>query len=179
MSSSLSSPIKLPKLNSVAEFFAQALAIETEASDRYALLADQMEVHNNRKIAEIFRKMARIELQHRDEIARRAGAAVVEGRPASFTWVGPDGPEAIDLEAVHYLMTPYRALMLARLNEVRAVEYFEAIAATTTDPEIAAFAAEMAEDERNHVTWVDKWLEEFKPDDPDWDEDPDPPIYSE
>lgn len=171
--------IKPPKLNSIAEFFAQALAIEMEATERYTLLADQMEVHNNREIAEIFRKMALIEAEHRDEVARRAGDALVAGRPASFSWTGPDGPETIDFEDVHYLMTPYRALTLARFNEERAAKYFEDIAAAATDPEIAAFAAEMAEEERSHVAWVDQWLEKFKPDDPGWDEDPDPPVYSE
>ncbi|MCL2716571.1 MAG: ferritin family protein [Alphaproteobacteria bacterium] len=170
--------VKPPQLNSVAEFFAQALAIETEASERYGLLADQMEVHNNREITAIFRKMANIEAKHRDEIRRRAGDALVEGRPASFTWLGPDGPEAIDLEAVHYLMTPYRALMLARYNEERAAKYFEAIAQATTDPEIAVFAAELARDEHEHVAWVDKWLEQYPAED-NAEEDPDPPVYSE
>lgn len=178
MSHSASS-IKPPKLNSVEEFFAQALAIEMEATERYTLLADQMEVHNNREIAEIFRKMALIEAEHRDEVARRASGALVGGRPANFSWTGPEGPETLDLEDVHYLMTPHRALSLARFNEQRAVEYFEAIAAAATDPEIAAFAAEMAAEERSHVAWVDQWLEKYKPDDPDWDDDPDPPIYSE
>jgi rubrerythrin len=168
-----------PRLNSVAEFFAQALAIEVEATERYTLLADQMEVHNNKEIAAIFRKMAQIEGEHRDEVARRAGDALVGGRPASFSWTGPDGPEAIDFQAVHYLMTPRRALMLARFNEERAVKYFEAIAAAATDPEISAFAAEMAEDERHHVVWVDQWLEKVRPDDPSWDEDPDPPVHLE
>jgi rubrerythrin len=168
-----------PKLSSVAEFFAQALAIEVEAAERYNLLADQMEVHNNKEIAAIFRKMALIEAEHRNEIARRAGDALVAGRPASFSWTGPDGPEAIDCEDVHYLMTPYRALTLARFNEERAVKYFEAIAAAAVDPQIAAFAAEMAADERNHVIWVDQWLEQFAPDEPGWDEDPDPPVHSE
>jgi len=168
-----------PKLNSVAEFFAQALAIEVEATERYNLLADQMEVHNNKEIAAIFRKMALIEAEHRNEIARRAGNALVAGRPASFSWTGPDGPEAIDCADVHYLMTPRRALMLARFNEERAVKYFEAIAAAAIDPQIAAFAAEMAADERNHVVWVDQWLEQVAPDEPGWDEDPDPPVHSE
>ncbi len=168
-----------PKFNSVAEFFAQALAIEVEATERYNLLADQMEVHNNREIAAIFRKMALIEAEHRNEIARRAGDALVGGRPASFSWTGPDGPEAIDFEDIHYLMTPYRALMLARFNEERAVKYFEAIAAAAIDPQIAAFAAEMAADERNHVIWVDQWLGQFAPDEPGWDDDLDAPVHSE
>ena len=168
-----------PTFESVAEFFAQALAIEIEASERYDELADQMEVHNNHHIAEIFRKMARIEGLHRDEIKRRAGDALVGGRPASFSWLAPEGPEAINLHDVHYKMTPRQALMLARHNEERATEYFEAIAREATDPEIKAFALTMAEDERHHVELVDKWLEKYDPDDPDWDEDLDPPVIQE
>lgn len=168
-----------PAFETVAEFFAQALAIEVEASERYEALAEQMEVHNNARVAAIFRKMAAIEAEHRNEITRRAGDSLVGGRPARFTWTGPDGPEAIDLSDAHYLMTPRQALMLARHNEERAVKYFEAIAASATDPEILAFAATMAEDERHHVVWVDKWLERYEADDPDWDEDPDPPVLSD
>jgi rubrerythrin len=177
--SDVSRPVEPPTFNSIAEFFAQALAIEVEAAERYVLLADQMEVHNNKEIAAIFRKMASIEAEHRDEVARRAGDALVAGRPASFSWTGPDGPEAADFDQLHYLMTPRQALRLARFNEERAVKYFEAVAAAASDPAIAAFAAEMAEDERNHVVWVDQWLEKFAPDEPDWDEDMDPPVYSE
>lgn len=172
-------PGEPPRFDSVAEFFAQALAIEIEASERYDELADQMEVHNNRTIADIFRKMAKIEGQHRDEIKKRAHASLVAGRPASFSWLAPEGPEAIDLHEVHYKMTPRQALMLARHNEERAVRYFEAIAAAAIDPEIRAFAATMAEDERRHVALVDHWLGQYDPDDPDWAEDLDPPVISE
>ena len=168
-----------PKFSSVAEFFAQALAIEIEASERYDELADQMETHNNHTIAGIFRKMAKIEGLHRDEIKRRAGEALVGDRPASFSWLAPEGPEAIDFSDVHYKMTPRQALMLARHNEERATKYFEAIAEAATDPEIKVFAATMADDERQHVALVDKWLEKYEADDPNWDEDPDPPVYSE
>jgi len=138
-----------------------------------------MEVHNNREITKIFRRMADIEAKHRDEIRRRAGDALVEGRPAHFTWLGPEGPEAIDLEEVHYLMSPRRALMLARYNEERAAEYFEAIVKQSTNPEIAIFAAELARDEHEHVAWIDQWLEKYGPDDDTDDDDPDPPVYSE
>ncbi len=168
-----------PKFESIADFFAQALAIEVEAAERYTLLADQMEVHNNKEIAAIFRKMALIEGEHREEIARRARNALVAGRTATFSWTGPDGPEATEFGQLHYLMTPRQALRLARFNEERAVKYFEAVAEAATDPVIAAFAKEMAQDERNHVVWVDQWLAQFGADDPSWDEDPDPPVYSE
>jgi rubrerythrin len=168
-----------PTFNSVAEFFAQALAIEVEATERYTLLADQMDVHHNKEIAAIFRKMAAIESEHRDEVARRAGDALVADRPANFSWTDPEGPETTELDELHYLMTPRQALMLARHNEERAVQYFEAIAAAATDPAIAAFANDMAKEERTHVDWVDQWLTKFPADEPGWDDDPDPPVYSE
>ncbi|MCL2715137.1 MAG: rubrerythrin, partial [Alphaproteobacteria bacterium] len=79
---------------------------------------------------------------------------------------------------VHYLMTPYRALMLARYNEERAAMYFQAIAQATTNHEIAVFAAELARDEREHMVWVDKWLLQYPPEDRDHDHDLDPPAYS-
>lgn len=165
--------------DSVAAFFAQALAIEVEAAERYTLLADQMEVHNNKEIAEIFLKMAAIEAEHRSEIVRRAGDALPTGVPANVSWTNPDGPEAIAFEDVHYLMTPRQALLLARFNEERAARYFESISAAATDPQIAAFAAEMAADERLHVSWVDRWLETFAAEEPDRADDPDPAVYSE
>lgn len=172
-------PGEPPRFNSPAEFFAQALAIEIEASERYAEIADQMEVHNNHRIAEIFRKMAHIESLHRDEIKRRAGDALIGGRPASFSWLAPEGPESIDLGDVHYKMTPRQALMLARHNEERATAYFEAIAEAAADPEIRAFAQTMADDERHHVALIDKWLDKYDPDDVDWSEDLDPPVISD
>lgn len=170
--------LKIPQISSVTEFFAQALAIEEEASERYNLLADQMEVHNNTEIAAIFRKMANIEALHREEIARRAGNRLVGGKPAVFSWLGPDGPESTEFEDVHYLMTPHQALRLARFNEVRATKFFEGIASNATDAEIKAVAEEMARDEREHVMWVDEWMKKF-PEETEVLDDPDPPVYSE
>jgi rubrerythrin len=167
----------LPPLTSVAEFYAQALAIEAEAAERYILLAEQMEVHNNREIALIFRKMAEAENKHREQIAIKAGGVLAAGLPASFSWLRPDGPEVHGFQDVHYLMTPYHALLLARHNEERAVEFFEAIVETTSDPQIKAAAAELAAEERMHVAWVDDWLTQYPPPPPGWDDDPDPPRY--
>jgi rubrerythrin len=163
----------------VAEFFSQALAIEIEASERYGLLADQMDVHNKREIAEIFRKMAEIEGKHRDEIQRRAADARVDADLVRSSWFGPSGPEAIPFEDIHYLMSPHQALHLARRCEESAVAFYEAIATTALDPQVRRFAEEMAGDERHHVAWLDQWLKRFPPPEPGWDEDPDPPIYSE
>ena len=46
----------------------QAYAMELEASTRYAEFADQMEVANNREVADLFRKLAGIEKLHASKI---------------------------------------------------------------------------------------------------------------
>src|SRR5512134_4189528 len=51
-----------------SEFLARAWAMEVEAVERYSTLADAMEEHNNPEVAELFRKLARIEQLHADGI---------------------------------------------------------------------------------------------------------------
>ncbi len=171
----------LPDINicSTAEFYAQALAIEIEASDRYTLLAEQMEVHNNAEVAGIFRRMAELEMQHHDEICARAGDLLVGGKKARFSWILPEGPEVTEFEKVHYLMGPYQALDIAKRNEQRAAVWFESIAKHTADPEIKRVAEQMASDEREHVSWVENWMKRYPPAESGWDEDWDRPVYSE
>ena len=56
---------KLPR--TVEEFMAYACAMEVEATERYAELAELMDTHHNREVAELFAKLARIEGKHRDQ----------------------------------------------------------------------------------------------------------------
>jgi rubrerythrin len=174
--------IDLPDVASIcntAEFYAQALAIEIEASDRYKLLAEQMEVHNNAEVADIFHRMAALEIQHHDEILARTGDLLLGGKKAQFSWILPDGPEVTEFDKVHYLMSPYQALEIAKRNEERAAIWFEAIAKHTADPEIRRVAEQLASEEREHVSWVENWMKRYPPAEPGWDEDWDRPIYSE
>ena len=45
-------------IHSAPELIAYTCALESEAADRYQELADQMEVHNNPEVAELFRKLS-------------------------------------------------------------------------------------------------------------------------
>ena len=47
-----------------ADFMVQAYMMENDARDRYSEFADQMEVHNNLEVAQLFRRLARIEGLH-------------------------------------------------------------------------------------------------------------------
>lgn len=162
------------------EFFARAQAIETEAGERYAELADQMEVHNNREVAALFRKMAEIEAKHARNILARAGDRALPKLPLTARlWDEPEGPETTATGDTHYLMTPYHALELALANEERAARYFSRVAAATANAAIRALAVEIAAEEAEHVALIKAWLAKYPKPEADWAEDPDPPIYSE
>ena len=164
---------KLP--HTVQEFMAYAWAMEVEAAERYAELAEQMDTHHNAEVAGLFAKLARIEGKHRDQIAAQMGWT----RPpdtASFRWETPEGPETTDYGDLHYLMQPYHALKLAEHNEERAAGFFERFAAAKLPAEVRAAALEMAADVREHVRLIREWLAKYPEPEPGWDEDPDPPA---
>ncbi len=160
---------------SVAEFMRQAHALEAEAAERYAELAELMAAHNNREIAELFAKLARIEGKHRDQVRSRLDAAPA-GEAELFRWETPEGPETTDYGELHYLMQPWHALKLAEHNERRALEFFERFAAARVPAAVRAAALEMAAEEREHVRLIGEWLAKVPAPEPGWDDDPDPPA---
>ena len=167
---------RLPR--TVEEFMAYAYAMEVEAAERYAELADQMDTHHNCAVSELFAKLSRIEGKHRDQIAARMGWM----RPPEtevFRWTTPEGPETTDYGELHYLMQPWHALKLAEHNEQRAVEFFERFADEGLPDEVRAAAREMAADEREHVRLIREWLAKVPEPEAGWDEDMDPPAVAD
>jgi len=163
-----------PKVASLADLFALAWQIEADAVERYRLLADQMETHNNPELVKVFRDLARAEGIHADEIRRLAGDIDVVAHASRIGgWKG-DGPEEADLSAAHYLMTPWHALQMALVGEKRALEFFTGIVETTKDAKIRQMAAEFVEEEAEHVNLVHRLLRKYRPPAESWAEDPDP-----
>lgn len=67
-----------------------AYVMEMEAAERYAELADQMQIHNNHDVAELFAKLAAIEGKQAEKVAGGEGVAARPGRkPWDYKWVGP------------------------------------------------------------------------------------------
>ena len=158
------------------ELMAQACALEAEAAERYAELAELMRAHHNAEVAELFSKLARIEGLHRDKILVQMGWETPPD-PDAFRWQTPEGPETPDFADLHYLMTPWHALKLAEHNEQRAAEFFERLAAHADLPDdLRAAAAESAAEEREHVQLIRAWLARIPEPDAGWDEDADPPL---
>ena len=162
---------------SMAELLAHALTIELEAVQSYQDLAQQMQQCGNDEVAGLFEKTSALETEHAEKIRQTAGdIELPELAPWEYRWPGLESPENIDLAGVHYLMTPHQALTLALENETAAMAFFEAATKSCTDDRVKSLAREFADDERQHVAWMQDWLSKFTPPGDDWDYDPDPPA---
>lgn len=167
-------------IKSVEELLAHALAMETEAAERYAELADQMAVHNNKEMAALFQKLAEIEQQHVHHVSDLSkGAELPRIPPWEYRWPGASSPEAIDADDVHYLTRPYQAIELALRHERRGAEFYADLARGAKRVDVRELAARLAAEEEEHVHWLEQWLARYPKPEGDWDEDPDPPNIPE
>jgi rubrerythrin len=172
--------MRIPAIEQSYEgFMSRAYAIEIEAVERYTQFADQLEGHNNREVAAVFRKLAEIEGLHAKHILGEMGWPSLPVMPVPYACGGPEGPETAPFDSLHYLMQPYHALEIALRCELDAVKYFEDIAAASTDERVRAAATGMAAEEREHVTLMREWMRRVPQPKADWDDDPDPPRMSE
>ncbi len=170
-----SKPATNPPIASVTELVAIAHRVEMDAVERYQLLADQMETHNNVELTRMFLDLARAERLHAEEISR---LAIERGIDAPVDPIGPwrgDSPEAIDLGEAHYRMTPYDALRLALAGEQRALAFYGELAATHADSAVRKLAGALADEEQEHVDLCHRLLHRYPPVVTDRDADPDRP----
>ncbi|MGI9426459.1 MAG: ferritin-like domain-containing protein, partial [Hyphomicrobiaceae bacterium] len=121
-------------ISSVAELLAHAYRMELEASERYSDLAEQMDLHNNTELANLFRKLSEVETIHaKDILQQMQNLGVSLPTPADDKWPDDEPPESIDLGAVSYIMTPREALQLALDAERRAYDFFDQLRVATRD----------------------------------------------
>jgi rubrerythrin len=169
-----------PRASSLADLYAIAYQIEADAVERYNLLADQMEMHNNLELVVIFRDLARAEGIHSDEICRMAGDLDVPAHARKVAhWRIGESPESADLSAAHYLMTPHDALRMALAGEQRALKFFEGFLANARDAAVKRLAKELLEEETEHVQLCHRLLQRYPAPQPGQAGDPDPPVPQE
>ena len=173
-------PVTKPNPASRSDFLARAWTMEVEAAERYATFADAMDEHNNREVGELFRKLARIEQLHADQLLEeglsRHPPAVP---PGGIRWDGGEGPETAALGELHYRMQPHHALQIALACEKRANKFFADFASSATDAKVRKAAREMAAEEAEHVRLIEDWIKRIPPPDEDWQRDPDPPVVAD
>jgi len=144
-----------------AELYAHAVAIEREAAARYAEFAERMDDEGREDLARVFAMLARVEAEHLESLlARTEGIALPSIEDGRYQWLDAGAPETAARELFYRLMTPRHALAVALHAEQRAQTFFEHVFWTSSDPALRALAREMAAEEREHVELVAKMLGE-------------------
>ena len=167
-------------IGSTEELLAYSLSLETEAVDRFNDLADQMEIHHNYEVADLLRKLAKIEGLHIENVNKASEGKELPSLLAwEFEWEGGESPEGGAMEDAHYLMHPWHAIELAMHGERRAVAFFRHVADTASDEAVVKMALELVEEEEEHVALLQEWQERFPKPDEGWDVDLDPPVIVE
>jgi rubrerythrin len=171
---------KAGPIQTVPELLAHALAMETEAAERYGELADQMTMHRKAGVAAIFRRLEKAEQKHLDELTTLcADTALPHIAPWDFKWAGTESPEAVDISRVSYQLTVKGAVLLALEHERKALNFYAGVAAATPDAEVSRLARQFAAEEMEHVGWLEAWLADCGPADAVALDDPDPPLSQE
>jgi rubrerythrin len=155
------SEIPSQAITSVGELLVHALELESESVLRYEELADSMEVHHNPEVEALFRKLAEFSARHAESVRRRAqGVDLPEIAPWDFKWSCPGSPESdCGQDGVSYLMSALQALELALHNESRGYDFYSQVATSSPDQEVCRLAAEIAEEEAEHVDLLRRWVQ--------------------
>jgi rubrerythrin len=144
------------------ELLAHAHGLELEAVERYQELADQMIVHNQPELVELFQTMARVEGLHVDKVRDLAtGRELPRIAPWEYRWSTLESPESVPIGRERYRMTPRQALELVLAGEERAHGFFAEVANSSPDPAARQTAAELAEEERQHAVLLREWLARY------------------
>lgn len=150
-------------MQSVEEFLAYAVNLESEAADRFGQLADAMEACGNREVGRLFRRLADYSRLHLADARARSGFRDIPVmKPDEFIWPGLESPETAAIWAADPFMSREAALEIALDAETASHDYYQSVLDTTTDPEIKVLAREFAEEESEHVAELQKWIAAHK-----------------
>ena len=142
-------------IQSAPELYAHAIAIEREAAERYAELAERMDDEGREDLARVYALLAATEAEHLDALEQRtAGIELPAIAAGQYAWFFADAPETPARELIYRLMTPRQSLCMALDAERRALAFFEQVCWSASDPALRALAREMAAEEREHVALI-------------------------
>lgn len=156
-------------VRSVEEFLAHALAIESEAVMRYREFQAHFNDRGDEVLGGLCNNLAHFEQQHFDQLVERAkGLTLPAISTEAYRWLDGRSPESTAHDVLYRIASSRQLLEIALLAEHRARTFFEWVARSTEDPQVARMATEMARDEDEHVGWVSRALEYLPSGDVDW-----------
>jgi rubrerythrin len=142
-----------------AELYVHAIAMEREAAERYAELAQRMDGQGNVAVAALFRLLATLEQKHLADLERRSAGLLLPELTADYTWPDSEAPETTAREAALSGLTQRHALEIALQGEKRARAFFEQAARVAPDSQARGMALEMAAEEAEHAVLIQRMLE--------------------
>jgi hypothetical protein len=146
------------RFSSEAEFLVHAQALEQELAERYAEIADSMEVHNNTAVAQLFRELADYGETRAGKLIRYSqGMDLPQVPPWEYQWLSIDGAEN-GMQRLHYLMTSCQALKLALRIEQGACTFYLRTAEDAPDTRVKSLAVEMLASKQKHLGLLREWL---------------------
>ena len=167
-------------IHSAPELIAYTCDLESEAADRYQELADQMEVHNNPEVAELFRKLSALSDQLKAHFTNSsAGMELPQVAPWDYRFECIELLQTDNMDDIHYLMTPYHVVELALRCKKRQIEFSVHMSETHDDDGIIRMAQDFRDEQTKHIRLLEQWLIEYPEPDEDWHEDHDPPTLQE
>jgi len=148
------------RIQTAPELYAHAIAIEREATERYAEFAQRMQDEGRDELARVFEWLAGMESDHLQALeARTLDVALPPIADGRYHWLDAGAPETAARSLVYRVMTPRMALGIALQAEQRAQAFFEGVFTTCDDPALRALAREMAAEEQEHVLLIERLLE--------------------
>ena len=150
-------------MESVEEFLAYAVNLESEAATRFGQLADAMDACGNREVGRLFRRLSDYSRLHLADARARSGFRdIPKMKPGEFIWPGLESPETAAIWAADPFMGRDEALEIALDAETASYDYYKSVLDATADPEIKVMAKEFAEEESEHVAELQKWIAAHK-----------------
>ena len=145
-------------VESTAELYVHAIAMEREAAERYAEFSRRMADEGNDDVAKLFARLAAHESEHLAALRRRTAGVALPPLESDYSWIDTGAPETLAHDLVFRLMTPHQALGVALRAEKRARAFFEQAQRAAGDPGLRALAREMAAEEVEHIAMLEALL---------------------
>jgi rubrerythrin len=145
-------------VESTAELYVHAIAMEREAAERYAEFSRRMADEGNTDVAALFARLAAQESEHLATLRRRTSGVELPPLESDYSWIDTGAPETLAHDLVFRLMTPHQALGVALRAEKNAKAFFEQAQRVAGDPGLRALAREMAAEEKEHIAMLEALL---------------------
>jgi rubrerythrin len=135
------------------EILSLAAAMESEAVARYGQLAAEMTRRGEHALAATFEAMLEEERDHLAGIEHwsRKVTGTAPERAATSWILPPEIASSWDEVAASALLTPYRALSIAVVNEERGFAFYSYVAARAETDAVRAAAERLAQEELRHA----------------------------